>query len=377
GLGGGGILPIVQTVISDVVTPRERGQYQAYFSSVWVAAGIGGPILGGLFAEHLHWSMIFWINIPLGIVALGMLLPNMKKIPVFHRRRKVDWLGGILLMVSALVFMLVLTWGGTKFSWASPTIVAMIGAASVLAFAFIWHALHADEPFLPLQLMSGSVVPYAMAAGGCAMGAMIGLTVHLPLYYEVVYGLSAGEAGLALIPIAAVSVAGAALAGHMMTRAKHYKRVAIIGTACAAVMGLTLALATPLPLWALLTLLGIFAIGLGTAFPVSVVSIQNAVARAQVGTATGAMNFFRALMASFTVAAFTTILLMALGSGITISGDHAGATHAIAAPDMVRAFRYVFEAAAALLALAALFMVLMEERTLAGPAKAAASLVSE
>src|ERR1700722_13456910 len=101
GLGGGGILPIVQTIISDIVSPRERGQYQAYFSGVWVAAGIGGPILGGVFAEHLHWSMIFWINVPLGLGSLAMLLPNMSKIPVFHRRRKIDWLGGMLLMASA------------------------------------------------------------------------------------------------------------------------------------------------------------------------------------------------------------------------------------------------------------------------------------
>src|ERR1700735_246784 len=92
GLGGGGILPIVQTVIADVVSPRERGQYQAYFSGVWMAAGIGGPILGGVFAEHLHWSMIFWINVPLGLISLAMLLPKMGKIPVFHRMRKVDWL---------------------------------------------------------------------------------------------------------------------------------------------------------------------------------------------------------------------------------------------------------------------------------------------
>ena len=218
GLGGGGILPIVQTVISDVVTPRERGQYQAYFSGVWVAAGIGGPILGGLFAEHLHWSMIFWINIPLGVLALGMLLPNMKKIPVFHRMRKVDWLGGVLLMASALIFMLVLTWAGTKFSWASPTILLMLGAGAILAMAFIWHALRTAEPFLPLQVLSGPVVPFAIAASGCAMGAMIGLTVHLPLYYEVVYGLTAAQAGLALIPVAAISVAGAAIAGRSMAR---------------------------------------------------------------------------------------------------------------------------------------------------------------
>src|SRR5476651_353192 len=173
GLGGGGIMPIVQTVISDVVSPRERGQYQAYFSAVWVAAGIGGPILGGVFAEHLHWSMIFWINVPLGLASLAMLLPKMGKIPVFHRRRKVDWLGGVLLMAAAVLFMLVLTWGGNRYLWLSPTVLSMVGASVGLAFAFVWHARKTDEPFLPLPLMGGPVVPYAMAAGGCAIGAML------------------------------------------------------------------------------------------------------------------------------------------------------------------------------------------------------------
>ena len=126
--------------------------------------------------------------------------------------------------------MLVLTWGGNRYLWLSPTIMAMVGASVALAFAFVWHARNADEPFLPLPLMGGTVVPYAMAAGGCALGAMLGLTVHLPLYYQVVYHLSASEAGLALIPLAAVSTGGAAIAGRTMARARHYKRVAIIGT---------------------------------------------------------------------------------------------------------------------------------------------------
>jgi MFS family permease len=354
-------------VIADVVTPRERGQYQAYFSAVWVAAGIGGPIIGGVFAEHLHWSMIFWINLPLGLAALGLLVPKMAKIPVFHRRRKVDWLGGVLLMASAVVFMLVLTWGGNRYLWLSPVITAMVGASVALALAFVWHARNADEPFLPLSLMGGPVVPYAMAAGGCAMGAMIGLTVHLPLYYEVVYRLSASEAGLALIPLAAVSTGGAAIAGRTMTHARHYKRVAIVGTAIAALAGAALA-STTMPLWVLLALLSVLAFGLGTAFPISVVSIQNAVARSQVGTVTGAMNFFRALMASFTVAAFAAILLMALGADISLGGEHRGPVSSIAPADMIVAFRYVFAAAAALLACGSLCMVLMEEKPLAGPA---------
>jgi EmrB/QacA subfamily drug resistance transporter len=368
GLGGGGIMPIVQTVISDVVTPRERGQYQAYFSGVWMAAGIGGPVLGGFFAEHLHWSMIFWINVPLGLASLAMLLPKMGKIPVFHKRRKVDWVGGVLLMASAVVIMLVLTWGGIRYPWLSPTIVAMLGASVALTFAFVWHAGTAEEPFLPLSLMRGTVAPYSMAAGGCAFGAMLGLTVHLPLYYEVVYHLSASEAGLALIPLAAVSTGGAAIAGRTMARAKHYKLVAVVGTLCAALLGCALALTT-LPLWALLLLLSMYALGLGTVFPVSVVALQNAVARSQVGTVTGAMNFFRALMASFMVAAFSAILLMALGGDISLGGEHHGPVGSIPAADMIAAFRYVFGAAAALLACAAVCMIAMEERPLAGPAK--------
>src|SRR3954467_5138629 len=368
GLGGGGIMPIVQTVISDLVTPRERGQYQAYFSGVWMAAGLGGPILGGVFAEHLHWSMIFWINVPLGLASLALLLPKMHKIPVFHRRRQIDWLGGVLLMASAVLVMLVLTWGGNRFLWLSYEIVAMIGAAVALALAFVWQAGRADEPFLPLPLLGGRVVPYAMAAGGCAMGAMLGLTVHLPLYYQVVYPLSASQAGLALIPLAAISTGGSAIAGRTMARMKHYKRVAIIGTAFAAAIAGLLAAATPMPLWLLLALLSLFALGLGTTFPISVVSIQNAVARSQVGTVTGALNFFRALAASFTVAAFTAILLMALGAGVSVAGEQRSAVSGIAGAEMVAAFRYVFAAAAALMAGATVLMLAMEERPLAGPA---------
>jgi EmrB/QacA subfamily drug resistance transporter len=367
GLGGGGILPIVQTVISDLVTPRERGQYQAYFSGVWVAAGVGGPVLGGFFAEHLHWSMIFWINVPLAIAALALLLPKMRKIPVFHRRREVDWLGGVLLMASAVVFMLVLTWGGNRYHWLSPTILAMIGASLALTVGFVWHAGREDEPFLPLSLLGGSVVPFAITAGGCALGAMTGLTVHLPLYYEVVYHLTASEAGLGLIPLAAISTVGAAIAGRTMARAKHYKVVAIIGTSVAAITGYGLALST-LPLWGMLVLLSVFSLGLGTTFPVSVVSLQNSVRRPQIGTITGAMNFFRAMMSSFTVAIFSAILLMALGADISLSGEQHGTAGGISEGEMISAFRFVFGAAAVLMTGAFLCMVRMEERPLAGPA---------
>ena len=171
-----------------------------------------------------------------------------------------------------------------------------------------------------------------------------------------------------LIPLAAVSTGGAAIAGRTMSRSRHYKRVAIIGTIVAAATAAALMFA-PMPLWLLLVLLSIFALGLGTAFPVSTVSSQNAVARSQVGTITGATNFFRALMASFTVAVFSAILLMALGADISLSGEHRGLVNSVSAADMIVAFRYVFGAAAAMMVVASICMILMEERPLAGPAQ--------
>ena len=158
-----------------------------------------------------------------------------------------------------------------------------------------------------------------------------------------------------------------------MARARHYKRVAILGTSLAALFGVVLA-TTTLPLWGLLTVLSLFSLGLGTTFPISVVSLQNSVARPQIGTVTGAMNFFRALMASFTVAAFAAILLMALGADISLAGEHRGPVNSIPVADMITAFRYVFGAAAVMIGGAALCMIAMEERPLAGPATVPAEM---
>ncbi len=206
GIGGGGLIPVVQTIIADAISPKERGEYQAYFSGVWLAAGISGPLLGGVITEYLHWSAIFWINLPLTAIALAILLPRMHVLPINHRRRKVDWLGGALLMASAIVILLVLTWGGVRHAWSSPAIVAMAGGAVTLLAAFIWHAERTAEPFIPLRLLGGSVVPFAIVAGGLTVGCLLGLTVYLPMFYEIVYKLSASEAGLALLPLVALSV---------------------------------------------------------------------------------------------------------------------------------------------------------------------------
>jgi EmrB/QacA subfamily drug resistance transporter len=369
GVGGGGIMPVVQTIIADAISPRERGQYQAYFSGVWLAAGLSGPLLGGVITDYLHWSAIFWINVPLTVIALVVLLPRMHLLPVHHRRRRIDWLGGTLLMASAVVILLVLTWGGVRYAWSSPLIVAMVVSAAALLAAFVWHAGRTAEPFIPLRLLGGSVVPYSIIAGGLTVGSLLGLTVYLPMFYEVVYKLSPSEAGLALLPLVALSVPGSWVAGRVMLRRNRYLWVSVAGGAFAAVCFGALAFAETMPLWLFLVILSVGSLGVGPMFSTTTATIQNAVARNQIGTATGVMNYARALMSSFAVAGFTAILMAALGAGAA-GRDNIDLARELTGAEAQAGFRYIFAAAGLMMGGAALAMALMEERPLAGPERA-------
>lgn len=371
GVGGGGIIPVCQTIIADAISPKERGQYQSYFSGVWLAAGISGPLLGGLITDHMHWSVIFWINLPLTAIALVVLLPRMAKLPVNYRKRRVDWLGGGLLMASAIMVLLVLTWGGVRYAWSSPIILSMIVGAIALGAAFVWHASNASEPFIPLRLLGGTVVPYSILAGGLTIGTLTGLTVYLPMYYEIVYGLTASEAGLALLPLVAISVPGAWVAGRIMLRMSRYLWICILGGSVATVCFGLLAL-VQMPLWLFLVVLSIGSFGIGPMFSTTTATLQNAVAREQIGTATGAMNYARALMASFAVAGFTAILMAALGTGVA-GRENIDLARELSSAEAVAAFRYILATAAVMMAGAAVSMALMEERPLSGPDRAASA----
>ncbi len=169
GIGGGGILPLCQSVIADVVAPRERGRYQAYMGVVWVTSGVGGPVFGGFMAEHLHWSLIFWINVPLGLGAALLTHIHLKSIPRHDRRHKLDLLGAVLMMGSCIPLLLALTWGGTHYPWLSPPILGLIGLSFVLSLLFGWR----------LAMRSGAV-PAAHRAqqSGDAHGHSVGVARH-------------------------------------------------------------------------------------------------------------------------------------------------------------------------------------------------------
>ncbi len=234
GLGGGGLISLAQTAVADVAAPRERGRYQAYFASVFAASSLAGPVLGGVIAEHLHWSVIFWINLPLGVLAYVMTSRALKRLPRHERWHRLDVLGAVLITAASVCLMLALSWGGARVPWSSPEIIGLFGGSLVLWALFAARLLTAEEPLIPLAILRNGVVRTGTAASCFGMGALIGLTVFLPLFFETVMGLTAGQSGLALIPLTVGVVCGATFAGRRLAHITHYKRVPLAGTLIAA-----------------------------------------------------------------------------------------------------------------------------------------------
>nr|WP_230532512.1 MDR family MFS transporter [Microvirga roseola] len=379
GLGGGGLIALGQTIVADLVAPRERAKYQVYFASVFMASSLLGPVLGGFFAEHLHWSVIFWINLPLGLVALFITFHGLKKLPRFDRPHRLDLLGALLLVSATVSLLLGLSWGGLRYPWFSLPIFGLCAASLVLWGFFAMRMKLAPEPLIPPGVLHNPVVRMGVLSACFGMGTYIGLTIYLPVYFEAVRGLSASESGLALIPLMVGTVCGATLSGRTMAKVKHYKTLPVAGLLVAMVAtGLLAAFAGALPLAGVEALLAVISIGLGTLLPVSTVAIQNAVALHELGTATGTANFFRSLGGAFIVAIFGAIVLGGSGMGGAASFETLAATAAQSGVDLVDIFRWVFAAAAFGFGLALVFLIAMEERPLRGGAvKAAEAAIAD
>ena len=366
GLGGGGLMALAQTIIADIVSPRERGRYQGYIGAVFAVSSVGGPVLGGFLTEHLDWSLIFWINLPLGLVALGMTSNVLKLVPFHARQHRLDLIGAGLMMTAAVALLLALSWGGRRFEWISVGIGSLLLASGVLWGLFAWRLVKAEEPFLPLAVLGNPVVRCAALAGACNMGTLVGMTIFVPLYFEVVLHLSASESGVGLIPLMGATVVSSTLTGRAMMHAEHYKRMPLIGlTVAILALGPLAIWPSTMPLPLVLLLMTIVGVGIGTVFPVSTVALQNAVARSQMGIATGAANFFRALFSALVVAILGAIVLGGLGGGAGMSVDMLA--RAASAHELAYAFRFVFLACALVLAFGMAFLIAMEEKPLKGP----------
>lgn len=366
GLGGGGLMSLTQTIIADIVSPKERGRYQGYIGAVFASSSVGGPVIGGFLTEHLHWSLIFWINVPLGLAALLITNAVLRRVPYHPRRHALDLPGALLMMAAAIALLLALTWGGTRFAWLSAPIGLLLLTSAALWALFAWRLAVAKEPFLPLAVLANPVVRCATLAGACAMGTLVGMTIFVPLYFEVVMHLSASQSGLALIPLMGATVAASTLTGRAMSHVENYKIMAVAG-AVLAMAGLSaLAIWPSLPIPPVVLLLTAVGFGIGCVFPVSTVSMQNAAPRHLMGVATGAMNFFRSLGSALAVALLGAIVLGGIGGATGVSVEVLARTASEA--DLTEAFRFVFLAAGLVLAFGLAFLVGMEQKPLRGPA---------
>jgi EmrB/QacA subfamily drug resistance transporter len=355
GLGGGGLSSLGMVVLGDVAAPKDRGRYYSYFSLVYTTSGACGPALGGFFAEYLHWSVIFWINLPMGCAALITTWTLLRRLPRYERPHRLDFLGAALIMTASTAFMLGLSMGGVRYPWLSAPIIGLFAAALIVAGSFVLRLATAPEPLIPLSMLRDPVARCGIAANGLGWGAIMGLNVFLPMFLQSVLGLSASAAGLALMVFMVAVNLSAAVAGQTVGRQRRYKIMPMIGLGLAIVAVLIMAIEvkdlTTLRFELLLSLVGI---GFGPIPPLAGVVLQNTVPVHQFGIAIGTMNFTRNLYGTILIAVFGAVVL----AGPEVSAG------AVLAADPAHGFAVVLVIAAASLTAALVSLALLEQKPL-------------
>jgi EmrB/QacA subfamily drug resistance transporter len=304
GIGGGGLLVLSQAVIGDVVSPRERGKYQGAFGAVFGVSSVAGPLLGGFFVDNLSWRWVFYVNVPVGLVALVVLAAVLPRTTVVGRP-SIDVAGITLLGAAATCIVLVTSFAGSVWAWTSPQALGLIAAFVVSTVGFVAAERRAREPVLPLRLFSQRVFAMASVIGFVVGFAMFGAITYLPLFLQRVQGVSPTESGLRLLPLMAGLLLTSMGSGVVISRTGRYKLFPILGCA-----GFTLGLyllsrmdATTGTVESSLYMF-VLGVGLGMVMQVLVLAVQNAVDYRDLGTATSGATFFRTIGSAIGVAAF-------------------------------------------------------------------------
>lgn len=365
GLGAGGLMSIPFAVQGDIIPPRERGKYQPYFSAVWLVSSLLGPVMGGFLADRFHWSLIFWVNIPICVLILLLSSRYLKLLPRHEQRHRIDYAGAVLTIAATSTLLLALSWGGRSYGWISPQILGLACVGIVSGALLMRRLFTAPEPFLPPSILFSHTMRSPLAATFLGSGGFLASVVYMPLYFDMVHGLDAVAAGAALIPMMASTMPGAMLSGLLTMKLKRYTLTAIIGVAAASLSLLPMMFMPDLPLPLVLFFLLLHGAGLGTIFPVTTIMIQNTVPRYQLGTAMAVQTLVRQLGAAMLVTGVGTLLISSLGlpPGASLSAGAGGALHGA---DTLTAFRYYFLALFVIFSIAVFFLSRMEVQPLRG-----------
>ncbi|MGC0377576.1 DHA2 family efflux MFS transporter permease subunit [Streptomyces sp. SAI-229] len=317
GLGGGGLIVLSMAIVGDLVPPRERGRYQGLFGAVFGTTSVLGPLLGGLFTQHLSWRWVFYINLPVGIVALAVIAAVLH-IPRRRTKHVIDYLGTFLIASVATCLVLVASLGGTTWEWASPQIIGLAVLGALLAVAFVAVERRAAEPVLPLKLFRVRTFTLSAVISFIIGFAMFGAMTYLPTFLQVVHGITPTMSGVHMLPMVAGMLLSSTGSGQIVSRTGRWKVFPIAGTAVTT-LGLLLLhqLDTDSSTAEMSAYFFVFGLGLGLVMQVLVLIVQNAVPYEDLGVATSGATFFRSIGASFGVAIFGTIFASRLGSELT------------------------------------------------------------
>ena len=317
GLGGGGLMALAMATIGDVVPPRERGRYQGYFAAVFGTSSVLGPVLGGWFADGPGWEWIFFVNIPIGLVALVVTSAALK-IPHVRRDHSIDYLGAAVVVASVTSLLLYTAWAGPELGWGSSTGLALLLGGFALAALFVLVELRATEPIIPMRLFRNSIFSIANLFGFTIGAAMFGAMIFIPVYLQVVDGMSPTESGLAMLPLVVGIFTTSIAAGRRMSRTGRYRMYPIMGaTVTAVALVLLSTLDNSSPYWFAGVSMFVMGLGLGLTMQVLIVVVQNSVDRSDMGVATASVAFFRQMGGSFGTALFGAILTSRLAVHLT------------------------------------------------------------
>jgi EmrB/QacA subfamily drug resistance transporter len=363
GAAAGGLMTLAMAAVGDLVPPRERGRYQGYIAATFAVATVVGPLLGGVIVDHASWRWVFVVNLPVGALALAGLAARLPAPEAERPDRPLDVAGALLLAGATTALLLTCIWGGERYAWGSGQIVGLIAVTALLSLALLVRERRAADPVVPFHLLRTRVVAVASSALFLATAALFAITVFVPLFLQTTTGASPTEAGLLLVPAMLGITVSSTVSGRLITRTGRYKVFPIVGLGLMTAALALLAVVAANPSQATTGIgLAVFGLGFGMVTQILVLAVQNSVERRELGVATAATGFFRALGGAVGAAVLGAVF--AARSGLHATGEGIHALDAAARSGLIDGVQAVFVLAAPLAALALLVVLALPESTL-------------